>query len=109
MAWTIESALDEDLVHVVSRDDNALRYIVRVGTLRTNIEINLRRAKSPYVEFQRSHNIQTPLQAGPYVGSLHIADSVGAALRSAISGITMYYQSAIDEGELPNESWLVSS
>jgi hypothetical protein len=108
MAWTVDSALDDDLVEVVDRNDAGGEYVVQIGTLTTLVTISLRRLlNSDDVEFIVSHAIKTPVQAGPYWTSRPFDDDPAYALHRAINGITSYYRQAIQAGHHPREEWLV--
>jgi hypothetical protein len=107
VAWTIDKALDDDLVEIVDRNDARGIYIFRLKPLKTKIKITLRRSRGRETAYTQSHAIQTPEQAGPYWTSKPSDDSPGNALRKAISGFTMYYRQAIEKGHTPSEDWLV--
>jgi hypothetical protein len=108
VAWTLDSALEDDLVTVVERNDTGGEYAVLIGSLTTLVTISLRRfLKSDDVEFIVSHAIKTPIQAGPYWTSRPFDDDPAYALHRAVNGITSYYQQAIQAGHHPSEEWLV--
>ena len=65
MPYTFDSALDDNLVHVIERDDKFGRYVIRIGTLKKRISIELRRAMTAdETEYTVSHSIHTPTQIG---------------------------------------------
>lgn len=108
MPHTFESALNNSLIHVVSRNDSSGVYEIRVGELETIVTIELGRLMdSDRTRFSLSHTIKTPTQAGPYRTSVPIADYPAYALLMAITGLTQYYRDAVKEGHKPNENWLV--
>jgi len=109
MAWTIDEALNDELVHVISRDDARGVFILRIGTLQTAVKITLRRTrgKPGATAYTQSHAIKTPEQAGPYWTSRPSNDSPGAALHQAIEGLVSYYRQAVKKGHTPDEDWLV--
>lgn len=110
MAYTFDSALADDRVTVIDRDDDAGRYRIRIGSLETPVTITLRRlGTGETTEFIVSHAIQTPLQAGPYRTSRPFADYPAYALHKAIVGLTSEYRAAERKGHGPSEDWLVAN
>jgi hypothetical protein len=110
MAYTFDSALDDDLVTVVTRHDAMGTFEVRLGELETLITIDLGRfMDSDKTKFRVSHAIKTPLQAGPYRTSTPVDDYPAYALRRAITGLTDYYRDAVKKGHKPSEQWLVEN
>lgn len=108
MAWTIENALEDDLVDIVNRDDHLGIYEFRLGGLETVVSVQVSRLPdSNEAVYHRSHAINTPTQAGPYHQSRPYWDSVPYALHQAISSLTQYYDEAVKAGHDPQESWLV--
>jgi hypothetical protein len=107
MAWSVDEALDDDLVRVIERDDAKGVYVLTFGDLKTKVKITLRKGRGKQTAFTQSHAAKTPLQAGPYWTSLPGDQSPGDALHKAISGITMYFRQAIEKGHKPSEDWLV--
>lgn len=108
MAWSIDKALEDDLITVLDRNDDIGSYSIRVGSLQTMVHIDLGRLlTSNHVKFQVSHAIHTPTQAGPYRSSRFIEDDAAYALHRAIDGLTSYYRDAVKAGHEPQESWLV--
>lgn len=108
MAYTFDDVLDDDLVTVVERDDEMGEFVVRIGGLETPVTIMLERLKNnERTNFQLSHVINTPEQAGPYRTSLPFGDRPEYALKKAITGLTMYYRQAVEKGHEPSEDWLV--
>lgn len=108
MPWTLDNALDDELVTVIDRHDDIGNYSIKIGKLETIVEIDLGRLlTSDRVKFRVSHSIHTPLQAGPYRTSRFIEDDAAYALHRAIDGLTSYYKQAVKDGYTPKESWLV--
>lgn len=108
MPYTIDKVLKDDLVKVVNRDDSRGIYEVRIGDLETVITIKLgRNLDSQETEFNVSHAMKTPTQAGPYRTSIPFADDPPYALHRAITGLTQHYREGIEAGHTPNEGWLV--
>jgi hypothetical protein len=58
------------------------------------------------VEFVQSHFIHTPTQADAYRTSTPYGDDELGALERAVRDLTMYYDSAVADGHVPNEAWL---
>jgi hypothetical protein len=108
MPSTFDSALDDELVTVLMRDDSKGLFVIRLGELPQDVEIQLgREMDNEGTHFSVSHAIKTPLQAGPYRTSRPWGDYPAYALQQAITGLTMYYRQGIEAGHAPNESWLV--
>ena len=108
MAFTVDEALDDDLIHVIDRHDEVGTFTVRLGSLETPITIELGRFQSSEeTKFWVSHAIKTPSQHDPYTPSVFYKPSWGDALQEAVSSLTMYYRIAVRDGHKPEESWLV--
>lgn len=108
MAWTIDSALDTDMIEVISREEANGIYRIRLGELRTVVTIRLKpMQRGRYTQFLQSHVIQTPCQATPYRTSRPFNDTPAAALHQAIGGLVSYYDEAVRAGHKPCEEWLV--
>jgi hypothetical protein len=108
MLWAINSALDDDLIHLIARDDEMGIYEFRVGKLKTIVTVEVGRLpSSERARYHRSHDIKTPIQAGPYHQRPFCWDDVPYALHQAIGSITTYYRLAIADGHEPQEEWLV--
>ena len=108
MVYTFDSVLQDDVVTVVTRDDEKSIFVVCIGVLETPVTIELGRfMDSDRTKFQASHAIKTPLQIGPYHTSLPFDDSPAFALHRALDGLTSYYRQAVDAGHKPSEDWLV--
>lgn len=108
MPHTFDSALKDDLVSVVNRDDDMGSFKIQIGALETVVTIELGRfMTSDETKFFVSHAIKTPVQAGPYRTSRPFADYPPYALHMAIRGLTDYYRQAVDKGHEPSEDWLV--
>jgi hypothetical protein len=108
LPYTMDSALEDDLITVEDRNDDLGSYAVRIGTLQTTVYIDLGRLlRSDNVKFRTSHSIHTPVQVGPYRTSRWIEDDAAYALHRAIDGLTSYYREAVEKGHTPQESWLV--
>jgi hypothetical protein len=110
LAWTIDSALGDRSISIDERNDAWGIYRFRVGDLKTIITIKL--CRSPVddeTRYERSHDIETPTQIGPYSASHVFWDDPPNALYNAISGITEYYRQAVIAGHAPSETWLVTN
>jgi hypothetical protein len=107
MAITIDEALQDEYLTVVSRNDSAGLYRVKIGSLRTDVTIRLKQQRGTRrTEFEVSHAIKTPDQAGPYRTSLPFGEDAASALHRAVTGLTSYYGQAIKAGRQPEETWL---
>ena len=99
MAYTFDSALNDDLVTVVTRLDSRGIFEIRIGELETLVTIDLGRVMdSDETKFRVSHTIKTPTQIGPYRTSIPVADYPAYALHKAITGLTDYYRDAVKKG-----------
>jgi hypothetical protein len=108
MPWTLDKALDDDLVTVIDRHDDMGSYSIRLASLQTIISIELGRfLTSDKTKFIVSHSIHTPEQAGPYRTSVPFGDDPAYALHRAIDGLTSWYKIAVEKGHKPREEWLV--
>ena len=109
MPYTFDSSLDDNDIEILHRDDSKGLFVIRIGELAQEVEIQLgREMDNNGTHFSVSHAIHTPLQAGPYRTSRPWADYPAYALHQAVSGLTMYYRQAIEAGHQPNDSWLVA-
>jgi hypothetical protein len=54
-----------------------------------------------------SHNVHTPLQAGPYFPSAPFGSTERAALEKAVSDALTFYVSAISAGHEPSDTWFI--
>jgi hypothetical protein len=106
MAWTIEAALDDEVIEnprkFISEYQFTLRGIAALITIRLYKPIH-----GEGVEFEQSCYIHTPTQATPYRTSHPWGDDEAYALHLAVRSITQYYNEAVRLGHSPSESWLV--
>jgi len=94
-------------VTVVDRHDEMGSFAIRVGSLKTEVFIELGRFQtSETTKFRVSHAIHTPIQQEAYRTSRPFADYWAYALHLAISGLTDYYKQAVAAGHTPSEDWL---
>jgi len=108
MPWTIETALDDPDLTVISRDSDRDQFNVRIGKLKTIVTISLQRsARSVQTGFKVSHAMKTPEQLDPYWTGVPHGDYPAYALRKAITGLTDYYRQGVKAGHEPREDWLV--
>ncbi|TRU68962.1 MAG: hypothetical protein EWV55_22355 [Microcystis viridis Mv_BB_P_19951000_S69] len=89
-----------------------LKIFLNVGAVHFYPKIRIKIWKSsvnsrePF-HFTVSHNVHTPTQFGPYDPSVAQAVTESQAIHSAISAITTFLVSAINEGHEPSDDWLV--
>lgn len=108
MPYTFDTALEDDLVTVVNRDDSKGFFVIQVGELNTHVEIQLgREMDNEGTFFHVSHAIKTPNQITPYRTSRPWGDYPAYALNKAVTGLTMYYDQAVKAGHPPADDWLV--
>ena len=73
----------------------------------TEIKVKLYRyVGSSEICFETSHYIKTPEQCGAYMTNRNYAGSEEAALERAIHTITDFYRTAVENGNIPEPSWL---
>jgi hypothetical protein len=110
MPYTIDSALERDLIEIVDRNDDFGSFTIRVGELETPVTIDIGRfLTSENAKFSVTHSIHTPVQGGPYRTSKPYAEDAAYALHRAIDGLISYYEEAVRAGHEPEESWLVEN
>jgi hypothetical protein len=108
--WSIDRALNDDLVTVLDRDDQAGLYTIRIGDIPTPVNIALERlSASDGTGYKVSHVIKTPELAKPHRVVRQAGNNPELALRYAIRGLTSYYRLAVDAGHRPSEDWLIPS
>ncbi len=108
MSHTIESALDDDLVTVIERNDDLGEYVIRLSELETIVTVRLARfMTSNRTRFETSHVVKTPSQGAPYYTNERIGEYPAHALRKAVHSLTLYFRIAMNEGHTPQEDWLV--
>jgi hypothetical protein len=106
MAWDIESAMSDKIVENPRK--LVSEYQFRLQGLSPLIKIRIYKGiGAKGVEFEQSHYIHTPTQAGPYITSRPWGDDEAYALHEAVTGFTTYYNAAVREGHAPKDSWLI--
>jgi hypothetical protein len=110
MMFTLESALDDDSITIIERNDSWGLYRFQVGMLKTIVSVKLCRSPvSDETRYELSHAIHTPTQIGPYHQSRLFWDYPAYALHEAITSITMHYNIATKNGYASEEGWLVAN
>ena len=105
---TWQSALDSSAIHDSRRFLSEFDF--SLGKLSTRIRVRLyAHVDRPLIEYDLSHFIHTPIQAGPYQPSTPFGDDEGDALHQAVFGLTHNYNAAVNAGHTPSESWLVEN
>ncbi|TPK70774.1 hypothetical protein FJ527_28275 [Mesorhizobium sp. B2-4-18] len=108
MAWTLDNALEDGSISIVERNDAWGVYKFRVGSLSPVVTVILCRSPvSDETRYERSHNIKTPVQLGPYHQSRLFWDDPAYALHQAVDSITSYYKEAVAKGHDQQDAWLV--
>jgi len=95
-----DEAIESSLVFVPE-----YRFTLNDISIPVSIKI-FRNLDRNWFEFEQSHYIHTPTQAGPYITSRPWNDDEMSALHQAVSGIIQYYNSAVKEGHPPSDGWL---
>ena len=107
MAHTFDDVLADDLITVVHRDDSRGVFVIRIGEIRTQIEITLSRYMDcDLTSFWLTHAIKTPIQPFAYRPSHPVADYPASALFNAVSNMTLWYRAAVEQGHQPSDDWL---
>lgn len=108
MPWTIEAALSGAAVAKSKATQSGYSFWLK--GLPTEIEVVLSiNGERGGFNFQTSHVIHTPKQAGPYHPSRPWGDDAAYALHQAVTSITQYYEEAIKAGLKPNAEWLIAN
>ena len=104
-----DDAFDDELVHVVCRNDREGVFRVRIGELPTVVTIRLKKrsAVRGKVEYTTSHVIHTPTDPQPYRTSVSWGDDRTRAVAKAVEDLTISYRRAISKGHQPRTEWLV--
>jgi hypothetical protein len=103
---TIDGVLQHPLVHVVSRDDSAGIYEVRIGALLTTIKIKLeRRTPAGDTVYSLSHIIRVGEEPSPFP-CIGLDFSPVRCLRRALDRLTKYYEGVVSAGHTPSEDWV---
>ena len=105
----LDDVFDDELVHVVLRNDRDGVFQVRIGELPTVVTIRLKKRSTVRgkVEYTTSHLIHTPAQAHPYRTSLPYGDDRPGAVAKALQNLTRQYRLATADGHWPHADWLV--
>jgi hypothetical protein len=107
MVHTFDDVLADDLIAVIHRNDSRGVFVIRIGKMRTQIEITLSR----YMDCERTsywltHAIKTPIQTFAHRPSPSEGDYPACALFHAISNMTHWYRNAVEQGHEPSDDWL---
>jgi hypothetical protein len=85
-------------------DDTA--FVIQLGELQTRIEITLV-PEDTRVTYWVSHRVHSPDNVGPYRPMAKSGETKTEALRMALGDLHFFFKKAIENGHVPNESWLV--
>ena len=103
----VAGLFDDPAIVIVSFCNTRARF--RLTGINTVIEIDLTDIGNGYTQFERSHAIHTPTQAGPYWPSRDFDDDPAYAMHRAIESFVHYYRDAVRAGHTPDADWLISS
>ncbi|KSV75582.1 hypothetical protein N185_17230 [Sinorhizobium sp. GW3] len=103
----IVELFDEAAIEILEMHPARARF--RLAGIETVIRIDLTDLGNGYWQFERSHAIHTPEQAGPYWPGRTFDDDPAYAMHRAIDSIVDYYRYAVKEGHQPHHSWLKPS
>jgi hypothetical protein len=108
MSETLHDVVNRENIHGYRR--LLSEHQLFLGELRKLITIRLyENPEEKRIEFDQSHFIHTPKQAGPYRPSTPWASNETRALSDALSTLTVDYRSAVQMNERPDDSWLVEN
>ena len=107
MAFTFDDVLADELITMVHRNDSRGVFVIRIGEMRTQIEITLSRYMDcERTSFWMTHAIKTPMQSFAYRPGHPEGDYPALALFHAVSHMTRWYRNAVEHGHLPADDWL---
>lgn len=108
MAWTIDSALNNDELEKVEKTEDGFSIWVKGISVEIKIIISVNGARGGF-NYHLSHLIKTPEQIGPYRSSIPWGDDIAYTLHKAVTAITDYYKEAVRAGHKPSSTWLVKN
>lgn len=103
---TIDQALESQLITVVERDDTAGTYRIKVGALSTPITILLSQLETR-VRPTLSHMIVPPGRKPLGIHIPTVFHSAQLALARIVKLLVDAYETGIEAGNTPDESWLI--
>ena len=107
MAITFDDILADDLITVVHRNDSRGVFVILIGEIRTQIEITLSRYMDcERTSFWMTHALKTPIQSFACRAVQPEGDYPALALFQAVSNMTLWYRSAVEQGHVPADDWL---
>ena len=108
MAWTIESALEDEALEKTEKTYEGYSIWLKDIPVEISIVLSVNPSRGGF-DFRISHYIRTPTQIGPYIPSRPWGDDEAYALHLAVSTITQYYKDATKKGHVPSQSWLTQN
>lgn len=106
MAWTIETALDDEAIERTEKTDRGYSFWLKKVSTEIQVVLSINPLRGGY-NFYISHFIHTPKQIGPYHPSRPWGDDAAYALHLAVTTITQYYREAIKFSEAPSSECLI--
>lgn len=108
MAWTIDAALEDDAIERIKKTDQGYSFWLKKIPTEISVVLSINPSRGGY-NFHLSHYIHTPKQIGPYRPSRPWGDDAAYALHLAVTAITQHYRDAVNDGRVPNSSWLIKN
>ena len=105
MPWTIDEALNDEAIERIERTNSGYSFWLKGIPIEVSVVLSINPVRGGY-NFNLSHFIKTPSQAGPYRPGRPWGDDEAYALHLAVTAITQYYNQAVKEGHSPSEEWL---
>jgi len=106
MNWTIESAFADEAIERVEASEDGYFFWLKGIPVQIQIKLSANSVRGGY-NFQLSHYIQTPRQAGPHYPARTWDYERGDALHLAVIAITQDYKEAVLADLVPHAEWLV--
>ncbi len=106
MAWTIDDAVSQKTVKDAKIFVREVSF--HLGDLTPKIRIRLfRYPGDKEIYFEQSHFIKTPEQPSIHVPELKSDSNEAYALTHAVEGLSHSYETAVEQGHLPSDAWLI--
>jgi hypothetical protein len=108
MSSTIEDALSGAAIAKSKATQSGYSFWLKGLPTEIQVVLSINGERGGF-NFQTSHVIHTPKQAGPYHPSRPWGDDAAYALHLAVTSITQYFEEATKAGLPPDGKWLIPS
>lgn len=106
--WTIDRVFEDEVIEHYERIQSG--YAFRLKGMSTVVKVILTpNAETGMVDYCLSHYIDTPEQMSKYVPSRQSGDYLEYALQRAVAAITEFHHIALNNGHIPDDSWLIEN